>query len=160
MKKIELVPLVFVAATSLLGFVAQHQHVKHVEKKVEGLQHVENEMAALKSQYKEVLQEIEKTRNLINVPQSPDSTAAMGPFSRDGDWYVANTAMFHFPIGIVVGERNSKCEYGNAVLSVDEEGNNCPSGDGSVTFGHENTASGSFSSVTGGISNTASGAFL
>merc|ERR1740139_1842998 len=80
------------------------------------------------------------------------------PFTKEGDWWVAaGDAMFLIPGGLVVGSRNAGCTYGDAVLSVDTEGTNCPSGRGSVTLGHLNTAKGKYSSVTGGYDNTAAG---
>jgi len=86
------------------------------------------------------------------------------PFTKDGDgWWVAPPgAMFLFPAGIsgggiVIGQKNEDCNYGDAFLSVDGEGENCPSGYNSVTFGRGNLATGRHSSVTGGGWNTASG---
>merc|ERR1740139_319936 len=85
---------------------------------------------------------------------SPDAS----PFTKEGDWWgAAGDAMFLIPGGLVVGSRNDGCTYGDAVLSVDTEGTNCPSGRGSVTLGHRNTARGKYSSVTGGYDNTAAG---
>jgi len=89
------------------------------------------------------------------------------PFQRDAknNWVtVDKSALFIFTKGIVVGEFNEVCEYGNAVLSVEpgmgsgiKSGiGNCPSGDGSVTFGNHNVASGLGTSVTGGQYNEAS----
>merc|ERR1711935_947930 len=69
-----------------------------------------------------------------------DNQYATGlPFSRndDGKWWQAETGShFLFPGGLVLGERNLNCEYGNATLSVDAgkdgAGTNCPEGEGSV----------------------------
>mmetsp|Transcript_19324 Transcript_19324/g.38448 ORF Transcript_19324/g.38448 Transcript_19324/m.38448 type:complete len:319 (-) Transcript_19324:75-1031(-) len=83
------------------------------------------------------------------------------PFTKEGDgwWVAAPGAMFLIPGGLVIGERNAGCNYGEGVLSVEggSFGYNCPSGEGSVTFGHHNTAAGLYSSVTGGNFNTATG---
>jgi len=82
------------------------------------------------------------------------------PFTKDGDWWVASPgAMFLIPEGLVIGKRNADCIYGEGVLSVDGEfsGYNCPSGNGSVTFGYSNKAEGYYSSVTGGEGNVAGG---
>ena len=59
---------------------------------------------------------------------------------------------------LIIGKRNNACRYGDATLSVDANGSNCPEGRGSVTFGTKNKASGKHSSVLGGEENTASGA--
>ena len=59
---------------------------------------------------------------------------------------------FNFQQGIVIGLWNSKCDYGAGIFSVGSsnyKSDNCPSGDGAVTFGYENQASGLYSSVTG-----------
>jgi len=89
------------------------------------------------------------------------------PFTRiDSDWVADPNALFVFKKGVVIGNKNPVCEYGAATLSVDvgstDENNdrigmNCPSGPGSVTFGRQNMASGSYSSVLGGSGNKASG---
>mmetsp|Transcript_2350 Transcript_2350/g.4564 ORF Transcript_2350/g.4564 Transcript_2350/m.4564 type:complete len:383 (-) Transcript_2350:84-1232(-) len=83
------------------------------------------------------------------------------PFQKVGDWWVADNTMFQFPKGIVIGKKNTHCEYGDAVLSVDYgwegEAVNCPSGHGSVAFGLANQATGDFATVTGGKFNVASG---
>jgi len=85
------------------------------------------------------------------------------PFTQDArGWWVADQEMFRFPKGIVVGVRSSGCKYGEATLSVNHINDsyaNCPEGDGSVTFGQANIASGEYSSVLGGYGNTASGNF-
>ena len=93
------------------------------------------------------------------------------PFTREGDWWIADSNMFQYPKGIVIGEINRKCVYGAAVLSVDsglnpvdsnlnaQYGANCPSGNGAVTFGTYNNAEGNGSSVTGGRRNTAEGEY-
>ena len=59
---------------------------------------------------------------------------------------------FNFQQGIVIGLWNEICDYGAGIFSVgpsDSESGNCPSGDGAVTLGYENQASGLYSSVTG-----------
>jgi len=90
-----------------------------------------------------------------------DRSLAGSPFQKVGDWWVADSTMFQFPKGIVIGKNNTHCEYGDAVLSVDYgwegEALNCPSGHGSVAFGLANHATGDFSTVTGGKFNEASG---
>lgn len=68
--------------------------------------------------------------------------------------------------GLVVGKVNPTCEYGAGTLSVDPsyradfpDGINCPSGEGSVTFGMGNKveSTGVASTVLGGASNTVEG---
>ena len=78
------------------------------------------------------------------------------PFTCSENWCVATSKHFSFPKGVVVGQRNRNCNYGDSVLSVDRDGTNCLSGNGSVTFGASNTASDDYASVTGGFNNTAS----
>lgn len=167
-------PLLFIAAASLLGFGVQHQNYKHLNDKVEGISETKKEVARLKAQYDIVLEELDKVRKLSSSADSmKDLAGALGssaekrqlseasPFTKIDGWWVADEKMFRFPQGIVIGDRNEKCEYGNATLSVgvvgEYEAGNCPSGEGSVTFGSSNEATGPGSSVTGGSWNTASG---
>jgi len=94
-----------------------------------------------------------------------DTTA--DPFRRtpDGkDWETTDdSSLFLFRKGIVIGHKNTDCDYGDFTLSVDpgkrpySMGRNCPSGTGAVTFGLANKASAQYSSVLGGSENTASG---
>ena len=59
---------------------------------------------------------------------------------------------FNFQQGIVIGEWNEICDYGAGIFSVgpsDVDTGNCPQGNGTVTFGYNNQASGLSSSVTG-----------
>jgi len=81
------------------------------------------------------------------------------PFTCDGSWCTADPDKYYlFPKGIVIGQKNEAClSYGDAILSVDNEGSNCPSGKGSVTFGTDNKASGLNSIILGGTNNIASG---
>lgn len=87
------------------------------------------------------------------------------PFTKneDDDWVTKDAdSLFIFEKGIVIGKKNTgentaKCNYGSSILSVDSEGVNCPSGDGSVTFGYMNTASAGYSAVVGGYKNAVSG---
>eukprot|EP00587_Corethron_hystrix_P004662 CAMPEP_0113313310 /NCGR_PEP_ID=MMETSP0010_2-20120614/9787_1 /TAXON_ID=216773 ORGANISM="Corethron hystrix, Strain 308" /NCGR_SAMPLE_ID=MMETSP0010_2 /ASSEMBLY_ACC=CAM_ASM_000155 /LENGTH=388 /DNA_ID=CAMNT_0000169301 /DNA_START=140 /DNA_END=1309 /DNA_ORIENTATION=+ /assembly_acc=CAM_ASM_000155 len=84
------------------------------------------------------------------------------PFNRtsDGWWIADKNSHFLFSRGLVVGKKNMACNYGNATLTVDagkkEEGTNCPSGQGSVTFGISNKVTGSFSTILGGMKNKVS----
>jgi len=84
------------------------------------------------------------------------------PFTKDGDWWVASPgSMFLIPEGLVIGKRNADCIYGEGVLSVNGgsyRGDNCPSGDGSATFGSNNKATGD-GSVTFGNYNMAEGPY-
>jgi len=149
-------PLIFVAATSLLGFGVQHQHVKDLSGRVASL-----EKLSMKD-HNIVVEETEKVRKLDDFPSDPQLERPAGmPFTLVDGWWVADTNMFRFPRGIVVGDRQKDCQYGRAVLSVgvvDHWGHgNCPSGAGSVTFGHGNAATGRSAAVTGGHYNTASG---
>ena len=79
------------------------------------------------------------------------------PFTCTDDQCVADSKYFVFPKGVLVGARNRHCTYGEAVLSVDGTGTNCPSGYSSVTFGEVNKATGRHSVVAGGYVHTASG---
>jgi len=79
------------------------------------------------------------------------------PFTCTDDQCTADSKYFVFPKGVLVGARNYHCDYGEAVLSVDGSGKNCPSGYSSVTFGESNHATGDFSVVAGGFLHTASG---
>mmetsp|Transcript_8253 Transcript_8253/g.17941 ORF Transcript_8253/g.17941 Transcript_8253/m.17941 type:complete len:292 (-) Transcript_8253:349-1224(-) len=154
----ELAAIVLVAAASLWGCALQHQLVKTVEKKVTML---EKSVA----QYHDDLRESTEQRRLEDVAacSASETFSAKVPFTKDdNDWWVAESgAMFLFPRGIVVGQRNDDCVYGDGVLSVDHgdtnNGHNCPAGNGAVTFGYASTASGDSSSVLGGFKNTASG---
>jgi len=107
------------------------------------------------------LETSERIERRLNAETDNKISNQDSPFTKDGDWWVsAEGTMFLIPGGIVIGSRNEDCAYGQGVLSVDngyEPGNNCPSGDGSVTFGHNNKASGELATVTGGSYNVASG---
>eukprot|EP00587_Corethron_hystrix_P007507 CAMPEP_0113318438 /NCGR_PEP_ID=MMETSP0010_2-20120614/13006_1 /TAXON_ID=216773 ORGANISM="Corethron hystrix, Strain 308" /NCGR_SAMPLE_ID=MMETSP0010_2 /ASSEMBLY_ACC=CAM_ASM_000155 /LENGTH=244 /DNA_ID=CAMNT_0000175739 /DNA_START=178 /DNA_END=909 /DNA_ORIENTATION=+ /assembly_acc=CAM_ASM_000155 len=140
-------PLLFVAAASLFGFCVQQNDIKNLRRTVDSISSTEENVASLKLQ----LEELEKARKMED-----------SPFTLVDDWWVAEPKMFRFPQGVVVGDRNDDCTYGEAVLSVGllneyGFGGNCPSGDSSVAFGWKNVASGSYSSVTGGWNNVASG---
>jgi len=83
------------------------------------------------------------------------------PFTCSGTWCTASdNYYFNFPKGVVIGVKNTGCNYGDAILSVDSgefyESTNCPSGNGAVTFGAFSTASGFGATVTGGLGNSAS----
>jgi len=97
----------------------------------------------------------------LSVDIGQDRSLTESPFQKVGDWWVAQSTMFRFPKGIVIGRNNNYCNYGDAVLSVDYgwegEAANCPSGNGSVAFGLANYATGDFATVTGGKFNEASG---
>jgi len=85
-------------------------------------------------------------------------TDAFDCTTSDQNLCIANSEKhFVFPKGVIIGTINESCNYGDKILSVDESGNNCPQGAGSVTFGNENTASDLRASVTGGRNNMASG---
>jgi len=149
-------PLLFVAASSLVGLGVQHHSIKYLNGRVDSLLNTENDVASLKLQYSVLHEEMEKLQKLATK-----DIAATRPFTKIDGWWEADADMFRFPQGIVVGDRNDDCAYGEATLSVgliDEYGygGNCPSGKGSVTFGYRNTASGNYSSVTGGAYNLAS----
>ena len=66
---------------------------------------------------------------------------------------IDHDAYFNFHQGIVIGEWNPTCTYGAGIFSVDgvsdDHSPNCPQGNGTVTFGSNNIASGLYSSVTG-----------
>jgi len=107
------------------------------------------------------LETSERIERRLNAETGTKISNQDSPFTKDGDWWVAaEGAMFLIPGGIVIGRRNEDCAYGQGVLSVDhgyEPGNNCPSGNGSVTFGYDNKASGELATVTGGQGNVADG---
>jgi len=90
-----------------------------------------------------------ESRKLVNEDTSP--------FNCDKHLCTAKNKMFLFPESVIIGAINADCQYGEAVLSVDVGGNNCPSGSGSVTFGSYNIANGKYSTVTGGHQNSANG---
>ena len=81
------------------------------------------------------------------------------PFTCSEGWCTASDNYFNFPKGIVIGEKNTRCDYGTAILSVDSgqryDSTNCPSGNGAVTFGIFSVASGFAATVTGGFDNKA-----
>ena len=99
------------------------------------------------------------TTMAFEVVPLPLTSPSTSPFTCDGSWCTSKEHFFLFPKGIVVGQRNRNCNYGDSVLSVDRNGDNCPSGNGSVTFGVSNTASDDYASVTGGLYNTANGQY-
>jgi len=99
-----------------------------------------------------------------SVEGSTTRTLQDMPFSKVGeDWVADPAALFVFKRGVIIGNKNEACAYGRAILSVDADynvsGSNCPSGDGSVTFGMQNEASERWSSVLGGLSNQARGRY-
>mmetsp|Transcript_18 Transcript_18/g.39 ORF Transcript_18/g.39 Transcript_18/m.39 type:complete len:192 (-) Transcript_18:1-576(-) len=143
-------PLYVVAATSLIGFIMQTWRFSNLETKTA---HLESKVEVLQSTVEGIVKTTEERRILHEDP----------PFKKDGEgWWVAEPEMFRFPAGIVIGPHYKDCTYGKAVLSVNADTGkdfdlNCPSGDGTVTFGASNQASGLSSSVLGGVSNIASG---
>jgi len=78
-------------------------------------------------------------------------------FTCEDDWCTSKEKYFLFSKGIVIGQKSSVCNYGDAILSVDRFGDNCPSALNSVTFGKGNNATDDYASVTGGQNNTAMG---
>ena len=94
----------------------------------------------------------------INVEDIPSPL-----FTCSGDWCTAEDKYFIFPKGVIIGKRNTACNYGQGVLSVDnyndseESGGNCAAGDGSIVSGAANSAIGTGSVVTGGSFNGANG---
>mmetsp|Transcript_19325 Transcript_19325/g.38452 ORF Transcript_19325/g.38452 Transcript_19325/m.38452 type:complete len:313 (-) Transcript_19325:75-1013(-) len=117
--------------------------------------------SAILSQVAESLETSKRVERRMDAETDTKQSNEDSPFTKDGDgwWVAAPGAMFLIPGGLVIGERNAGCNYGEGVLSVEggSFGYNCPSGEGSVTFGHHNTAAGLYSSVTGGNFNTATG---
>jgi len=108
------------------------------------------------------LETSERVERRLDAETDTKQTNDDSPFTKDGDgwWVAAPGAMFLIPEGLVIGEKNEDCIYGEGVLSVDSgenRGDNCPSGDGSVTFGHDNKAEGDSATVTGGWGNLAEG---
>eukprot|EP00587_Corethron_hystrix_P012840 CAMPEP_0113318378 /NCGR_PEP_ID=MMETSP0010_2-20120614/12969_1 /TAXON_ID=216773 ORGANISM="Corethron hystrix, Strain 308" /NCGR_SAMPLE_ID=MMETSP0010_2 /ASSEMBLY_ACC=CAM_ASM_000155 /LENGTH=159 /DNA_ID=CAMNT_0000175665 /DNA_START=114 /DNA_END=593 /DNA_ORIENTATION=+ /assembly_acc=CAM_ASM_000155 len=155
-------PLLFVAASSLVGLGVQHHSIKYLNGRVDSLSNTENDVASLKLQYNVLHEEMEKLQKIATKDIAGTRKLEASPFTKDAEgWWVADADMFRFPQGIVVGDRNDHCTYGEAVLAVgllDQNGNgNCPSGDASVALGFGNTASGLHSTVTGGRFNHASG---
>jgi len=98
----------------------------------------------------------------VPVP-TPNNTH---PFECKDGWCTSSEHHFLFPKGIVIGHKKPLCSHGDGILSVDSgrigggnitKGSNCPKGDGSVTFGSKNKASGRGSSILGGEDNSADG---
>jgi len=92
--------------------------------------------------------------------ESTSSGDGTSPFTCTNGWCTSkDNNYFQFTEGIVIGQKaiDPECSYGNSILSVDFDGKNCPSGDGSVTFGKNNKATAAASSVSGGTGNIASG---
>jgi len=90
------------------------------------------------------------------------------PFTCDDQWCTADEdKYFLFKQGIVIGAKNTECDYGTGILSVhlynprktEGGGSNCPKGAGTVTFGQSNEALGMSSVVSGGSFNKALEAF-
>jgi len=128
------------------------------------LHQINSEFSLLQSQVNDLRAEFDvfKKNTITSAPKS--RSLKNSPFScNDDGWCTASDHYFLFPRGIVVGQKNSECVYGKGVFSVDAEyggtAKNCPSGDGSVTFGRGNIASGFKSTVTGGVQNIASGKY-
>uniref|UniRef100_A0A7S1FTJ0 Peptidase S74 domain-containing protein n=2 Tax=Corethron hystrix TaxID=216773 RepID=A0A7S1FTJ0_9STRA len=163
MKNFESTKVVLIMAISLLGFGLQGYRITSLQvsnaSSVARLNEVEAKIDSLISNAEDAKTTIRALE--INMINSSNATSPSTPFTRDGGgWWVADDAMFRFPKGIVVGVKNPRCTYGEATLSVNGLRHilaNCPEGVGSVTFGHENTASGENSSVLGGKGNIASG---
>jgi len=104
---------------------------------------------------------LEKRMNAVEAKVDGGRLLQQLPFTMDDGWWVADDVMFLFPKGIVIGNKMeaADCTYGTSVLSVDADGNNCPEGDGSVTFGSANSAKEDYSTVTGGTQNEAEGLY-
>merc|ERR1712238_296098 len=95
------------------------------------------------------------TTNKIYPEESPSSGDGTPPFTCANGWCTNSDNYFQFSKGIVIGQKaaDEDCSYGDSILSVDFVGKNCPSGDGSVTFGQNNKATAAASSVSGGTGN-------
>jgi len=119
------------------------------------------EATKLSNQSLETSERVERRLEAETDRKDPNHNDSPFTKDKDGWWVAAPRAMFLIPAGgIVIGKRNRDCAYGKGVLSVDNGGplgDNCPSGDGSVTFGYHNTAEGISSSITGGYDSTAKG---
>jgi len=171
MKNFESIKVFLILAISLIGFSLQGYRITSLQvsnaSSIARLNEVEAKIDTLLSNEKDV--EMIRALNNITLSNATYSLnnatySQLGPFVKDEEgWWVAEEAMFRFPKGIVIGARNTFCNYGEGTLSVNypeslfsTEGN-CPEGKGSVVFGQANTASGKYSSVLGGYENTASG---
>jgi len=113
-------------------------------------------LAECKADYKFLHTEIDLLRE-TSAAATESRNLNESPFTCSDNWCKATSRKyFLFPKGVVIGTSNRECDYGNSILSVDRDGSNCPSGDGSVTFGVKSEATQEFASVTGGYNNTAS----
>lgn len=104
---------------------------------------------------------LEKRMAAVETKADRGRSLELSPFTMDDGWWVADDVMFLFPKGVVIGNKMEAkdCTYGTSVLSVDADGNNCPEGAGSVTFGYANSAKQNYSTVTGGSQNKAEGLY-
>jgi len=154
-----------VAAASIVSIGVNWKSFEEQGKTLQKHQHIIQDQGNIIARQGERLTSLEGALARYNdrAQSARDLQTDDSPFQRDANnnWLtVDESALFIFTKGIVVGEFNDACTYGNAVLSVERKDQwngigNCPSGDGSVTFGGNNVASGVGSTVTGGIYNKA-----
>jgi len=152
-----------VAAASIVSIGVNWKSFEEQGKTLQKHQHIIQDQGNIIARQGERLTSLEGALARYNdrAQSARDLQTDDSPFQRDANnnWLtVDESALFIFTKGIVVGEFNDACTYGNAVLSVERKDQwngigNCPSGDGSVTFGGNNVASGVGSTVTGGIYN-------
>ena len=81
------------------------------------------------------------------------------PFNCLGDECTDARNFLVFPKGVLVGKRNSVCNYGDEILYVESKVMNCPSGESSVTLGYYKSARGYYSVVSSGYYNKANSYF-
>jgi len=156
-----------VAAASIVSIGVNWKSFEEQGKTLQKHQHIIQDQGNIIARQGERLTSLEGALARYNdrAQSARDLQTDDSPFQRDANnnWLtVDESALFIFTKGIVVGEFNDACTYGNAVLSVERKDQwngigNCPSGDGSVTFGSHNVASGAHSTVTGGFNNQVDG---
>ena len=123
---------------------------------------LQNEVNDLRLGLEALAKQVSATSSAPDTPRSLAAFPNESPFTCDDKWCTAEKdKYFFFRKGIVIGGKNTDCEYGDGILSVDkynprtQTGSNCPQGAGSVTFGQLNTALGASAVVSGGLSNVA-----
>ena len=144
---LEIIVVVFVCLASVgltWKITANHASIiaEHAEAIAENREAIESHMKKIVEQG-EATQGHEQRLNSLEVggkgadADSSRKLQADQPFTKDANknWATTdNGALVIFGKGIVFGKLNDDCTYGNNVLSVDATEQNCPSGDGSVTF--------------------------